>query len=146
MEDELAPELDDNPGTTIGTKCSVLHKILFPIFGQMWFLTAGPLIGKKCSSQTLANDRTASVPSSICRVTKSSRWLNIYRCFLVRLHFSTGCYYRCGFPEFSRVSSSPELKSFLLSMCIDAPESTTNSRSSGFFEEGAGITHASAGK
>ena len=29
-EDELAPELDDNPGTTTGTKFSVLHRILFP--------------------------------------------------------------------------------------------------------------------
>ena len=28
VEDELAPELDDNPGTTTGTKCSVLHRIL----------------------------------------------------------------------------------------------------------------------
>ena len=31
-------------------------------------------------------------------------------------------------------------------MCIGARESTTNSRSSGFFEEGAGITHASRGQ
>ena len=48
-----------------------------------------------------------------------------------------------------RVSSSSELKSSLLSMCIDALESTTNSRSSGFFfffEEGAGITDASVGE
>ena len=36
----------------------------------------------------------------------------------------------------SAVSTSSELKSFLLSMCIDAPESTTNSRSSGDFEVG----------
>ena len=31
-------------------------------------------------------------------------------------------------------------------MCIDAPESTTISRSSGFCEKGAGITHASVGE
>ena len=34
---------------------------------------------------------------------------------------------------------------FLLIMCIDAPESTTNSRSSGLFEVDAGITFASTG-
>ena len=31
-------------------------------------------------------------------------------------------------------------------ICIDAPELTTNPRSSGFHEEGASITHASAGE
>ena len=45
VEDELVPELDDNPGTTRGTKFSVLHKNSFPFFGQQWFLTAGPLVG-----------------------------------------------------------------------------------------------------
>ena len=39
-----------------------------------------------------------------------------------------------------RVSSSPELGSMLLSTCTDAQESITNPRSSGFVEEGAGIT------
>ena len=33
--------------------------------------------------------------------------------------------------DFVKVSISASLKSFLLIMCIDAPESTTNSRSSG---------------
>ena len=41
------------------------------------------------------------------------------------------------------MSSSDEIKSFLLRMCIAAPESTKNSCSSGFFEEGASITHTS---
>ena len=49
-----------------------------------------------------------------------------------------------GFLDLRRVSSSPELASVWLNMCIDALESITNSRSSGFFEEGAGITLASA--
>ena len=34
--------------------------------------------------------------------------------------------------DFVKVSISASLKSFLLIMCIDVPESTTNSRSSGF--------------
>ena len=46
-----------------------------------------------------------------------------------------------GFLDLRKVSSSSELKSFLL-MCIDAPGSTTNSRSSGLFEVGASIALA----
>ena len=37
------------------------------------------------------------------------------------------------FLDLLRVSISSELKTLLLSMCIDAPESTVNSRSSDFF-------------
>ena len=37
-----------------------------------------------------------------------------------------------GLHDFVKVSTSALLKSFLLIMCIDAPESTTNSLSSGF--------------
>ena len=37
-----------------------------------------------------------------------------------------------GLHDFVKVSISASLKSFLLIICIDAPESTTNSRSSGF--------------
>ena len=36
------------------------------------------------------------------------------------------------------VSNSADFKSFLLIMCIDAPESTTNSLSSGLIVDGAG--------
>ena len=61
--------------------------------------------------------------------------MNVYLCFLVCLHFSIGHNHCCGFLDFRRVSSSVELKTFVLSMCIDAPESTANSRS-GFFEVG----------
>ena len=42
--------------------------------------------------------------------------------------------------------SASELKSFLLNMCIDAPESTTNSRSSRNFEVGASVALASIGE
>ena len=41
-EDELAPEFDDNPGTTIGTKPLAENPLSF--LGQMWLLTVGPLI------------------------------------------------------------------------------------------------------
>ena len=45
VEDELPPELVDNPGTVRGTKLSVLQKILFPYGGRSWPSTADPLIG-----------------------------------------------------------------------------------------------------
>ena len=47
------------------------------------------------------------------------------------------------FLDLRRVSSSSELKTFLLSMCIEASESTTNARSSGDCEVAAGVDLAS---
>ena len=44
-EEKMPPELDENPGTTRGTKWSVLHVVVFPSLGQPWFLTADPLLG-----------------------------------------------------------------------------------------------------
>ena len=39
-EDEL-----DKPGTTIGTKFSVLQIIRIPSLNEMWFLTIDPFVG-----------------------------------------------------------------------------------------------------
>ena len=50
-----------------------------------------------------------------------------------------------GLHDFVKVSISASLKSFLLVMCIDAPESTTNSRSSGLRFDGAGRHQFSEG-
>ena len=71
QEDELVPELDDNPGATGGTTFSVLQKNL-PLFGQPWFLTAHSL-EYPCSSQSFPSDRTAGVSSSSCTVTNMPR-------------------------------------------------------------------------
>ena len=49
----------------------------------------------------------------------------------MRLHFSLAVMAIVGLHDFVIVSISASLKSFLLIMCIDAPESTTISRSSG---------------
>ena len=51
-----------------------------------------------------------------------------------------------GLHDFVKVSISAEFKSFLLIMCIDAPESTTNSRSSGSRFDGAGRHQFSEGE
>ena len=64
----------------------------------------------------------------------------------MRLHFTTGCYDYRRLHDFVKVSISASLKSFLLIMCIDAPESTTNSLSSGLRFDGAGRHLFSEGK
>ena len=64
--------------------------------------------------------------------------MNVHLCFLVCLHFPFAVTTVVRFLDPLRVSSSSELKSFLLSMYIEAPESTTNIRSSVFLETSAG--------
>ena len=51
-----------------------------------------------------------------------------------------------GVLETLTVSNSAAFKSFLLSMCMEAPESTTNSLSSGLIDNGAGRHHTSEGE
>ena len=51
-----------------------------------------------------------------------------------------------GLHDFVKVSISAEFKSFLLVMCIDAPESTTNSLSSSLRLDGAGRHQFSEGE
>ena len=74
----------------------------------------------------------------IALVTKRSRsWTKTcassFKCISpLALTTTVGCL------DLRNVSSSSELI-FMLSMCTDAPESTTNSRSSGDFKVGAGI-------
>ena len=48
-----------------------------------------------------------------------------------------------GLSEILTVSNSAELRSFLLTICMLAPESTTNSVSSGFIVDAAGKLHLS---
>ena len=72
--------------------------------------------------------------------------MHVHLRFFIRLDLSIGCHHGCGGSGSLKLSNSPELESFLLYIGIEAPESITNCRSSGFFEEGAGITQASAGE
>ena len=50
--------------------------------------------------------------------------VNVHCCFLVRMHFSIGCNHCCRVS--GKVSSSAKFRSFLLSLCIDAPECNVN--------------------
>ena len=51
-----------------------------------------------------------------------------------------------GFFDILTISNPALLRSFLLTMYIHAPESTTNSLSSGFIVDAAGKIHSSEGK
>ena len=64
---------------------------------------------------------------------------DIFRRFLSCLHV-------VGLLDVLMVSNSAELRSFLLTKSILAPESTTNSLSSGSFVDAAGSTHSPTGK
>ena len=102
-----------------------------PVFNEMWFLTIDPFVGipvfitklserqycwrvfEDFHSQEKTNSLTYTIASS-CVCTSPLAVMTV-----VGLH------------DFVKVSISVPLKSFLLIMCIDAPESTTNSLSSG---------------
>ena len=62
-EGKLEEELDDKPGTTIGTKFSVLHCIRVRFFNEMWFFTVDPLerISVNFPSDNAAVSRTFTV-------------------------------------------------------------------------------------
>ena len=81
--------------------------------------------------------------SSICTVTKI-KIVNCASSFVCTPPLAVTTV--VGLLDLRRVSISSELKSFLLSMCIDALESTTNSVSSGDFEVGVGVAMASIGE
>ena len=119
-----------------------------PFLGQPWSLTADPLIWNiRDLRKVFPSERTAGVSLSGCTVTKKTKTVNVYVCLLESLNFTIGRYHHLGISGPFQVSTSSELKSLLLSMCIDAPESTTTSHSSGEFDRrGAGIALASTGE
>ena len=144
-EGKLEEELVDKPGTTIGTMFSVLHCIRIPFLMSCGFW---PLINSyeyPCSSQSFQSDKTAGVSSRTFIVKKNpTLWRKLWP-----LHASALRHW-LSWPSLD-FSTSPKYpiqrnsSPFLLIMCIDAPESTTNSLSSGFRVNGAG-RHFSEGE
>ena len=68
VEDELLPELADNPGTTRGTEVVRLAENTLHNLGQSWLLTADPLIGVSVVFAKLA--WRGGVSLSCCTVTR----------------------------------------------------------------------------
>ena len=106
------------------------------IIGKMWFLTTGPLL---CISVFFAEFFLATlqacprgfVPSRRAQDRARIPWLP--RLFCSPLAVITVAW----FLDTRMVSNSAKFRSFLISMCIDAPESATNYLSSGFVEDGS---------
>ena len=153
VEDELVLELDDSPGTTKRTKFSVLQRMFFPSwvngnFPILWSDVALDCWHTHRFFRVLRKARPVIELQTCHRVIAPLRRDQDRKIIPVRPRSFALRQWPLpplwGSRDFRRVSSSPELQSFLLSMCIDAPESIANSRSSGFFEQGASITQASA--
>ena len=140
VEDKLLLEYDDSLDTTRSTKLFIYTSNCLPIFGRSWSFAVFHSYEHPCSEQSLPSDRTACVSSSNCTVTNRSRsWT--YTCassFVCTSPLAVTTV--VGVLDLRKVSIASELKSFLLSMCIEAPESTTNIRSAVFLETSTGAS------
>ena len=98
----------------------------------MWFLTIDPFKGISVFIAKLSKRQYCWRVFEDFHGQEYIQFFDIHRCLFMRLHFSVGGYMTIvGLHDFVKVSISASLKSFLLIICIDAPESTTISRSSG---------------
>ena len=69
VEDELLPELEDNPRTTRGDEVVRFASNCPHLFGRMWFLTAEPhIVNNRGLRRVFPGDWTAGVSSSNCTV------------------------------------------------------------------------------
>ena len=68
----LCSSLKDNPGTNNKSEISRVAQNSFPILGQMWLLTTGPVVDMAALfAEACLMTKTAGVSSRICTVTKS---------------------------------------------------------------------------
>ena len=101
-----------------------------PVLNEMWFLTVDTFI--RISVFIAKAFRATTMLACFRGLSKEYIQFFDIRCYLfMRLHFTIGCYDYRRTTRLVNLSISASLKSLLLIMCIDAPESTTNSRSSG---------------
>ena len=71
------------------------------------------------------------------------QFFNILRGFFSGFRLAVGRQNRRRILDILVMSSSTELRPFLLTVCLQAPDSTTNSISSGSFDDAAGSIHFS---
>ena len=129
VDEDLEDEFD-KPGTTIGTKFSVLQGILIPFKMRCGFWLLIHSYEDPFSSQSFPSDNTAGVFSRTFIVKNFS---NSLTCTIASSCVCTSplaVMTIVGLQGFVKYPFSASLKSFLMIICIDAPESTTNSRSS----------------
>ena len=97
----------------------------------MWFLTIDPFVGIPVFVAKLSERQYCWRVIEDFHSQEYIQFFDIHNCLFMRLHFSIGGYDYRRTHDFVKVSISALLKSFLLIVCTDAPESTTNSQSSG---------------
>ena len=116
----------------------VFSRNCLSIFGQLWSFAVFHSYENPCSEQSLRINRIAGVSSSNCIATNRSRsWTQTCAySFVCTSPFAVTTV--AGALDLRKVSISSERKAFLLSICIEAPESTTNIRSSVFLETSTG--------
>ena len=112
VEAELLLENDDNPGTTRGTKLSIVQVIVFTFLVNRACHRFFHSCEHPCSEQSLPSDRTAGVSSSNCRVTSRSRsWTkSCASSFVCTSPFAVTTV--VGVLDLHKVSISSELESF----------------------------------
>ena len=98
-----------------------------PVFNEMWFLTVDPLLRISVFIAKLPSDKNCWRVLEDFHGQENIQFFDIHCGLFTPLAVMTVV----GLHDFVTVSISASFKSFLLIICIDAPESTTNSRSSG---------------
>ena len=110
----------------------MLQGILIPFFNEMWFLTIDPFIRISVFIAKLSERQYCWRVFEDFHSEEYIQFFDIHCCLFMRLHFSIGAYdYRRTARFRLSIHFSITQVLFLLIICIDAPESTTNSRSSG---------------
>ena len=96
--DEDAEEELDKPGTTIGTKFSVLQIIRIPSLMRCGFSTIDPFVGIPVFIAKAFRATNTTKRQYCCRVLEDfhcqeyTQFFDIHRCLFRRLHFSIGGY------------------------------------------------------
>ena len=96
-----------------------------PVFDEMWFLAVDPFVGISVFIAKLSKRQYCWRVFEDFHCQEYIQFFDVHRCLFMRLHCSVGGYDYRRTARFVEVSTSASLKSFLLIMCIDAPESTT---------------------
>ena len=100
-------------------------------FSEMWFLTVDPLVRISVFTAKLSYRQYCWRVLEDFHCQEYTQFIDIHNCLFLRLHFTVGYYDYGRTTRFRQSIHSALLKSFLMIICIDAPESTTNSLSSG---------------
>ena len=99
VQDELLPELTDNPGTTRGTKLSVLQ-VIFSIFWSIVALDRWPThwsVRGPCKACQATGQQ--ALPRVVERLRTDSSHERTHLCLLVGVHFLIGSQHYCRISE-----------------------------------------------